>query len=152
MWRLGYGYSVLIHTDSYTFKKAEPTLGQYLKINIKNESDLISIGMRWGRQEFGCYFTLKSSTKGIIWRLKTEFEILGWFIDMQASVSTKFFERYHAIRVYSLMWESPSALPARRNNLAKLHIYKSCSGLTGNLPTIHFSCWIIVFFPFFSSI
>lgn len=84
-----------------------------------------------------------------MWRLKSEFEILGWFMDLQLSVSTEFFERYHTIRVPSLMWESPPALSARRNTHAKLHIYKSSNEFFGNVPTINFSCWIVIFLPFF---
>lgn len=77
-----------------------------------------------------------------MWRIKSEFEILGSFIDLQISVITEFFQRFQSIRVPFLMWENPLARSARRNNHAKLHIYKSCSGLSGYVPAINFFFWL----------
>lgn len=81
---------------------------------------------------------LWKKTCKVMWRIKSEFEILGSFIDLQISVITEFFQRFHSIHVPFLMWENPLARSDRRNNHAKLHIYKSCSELSGYVPTINF--------------
>lgn len=149
MWRLWYSYSILIRRDSYTSRKAECTLDQYLKINSKNYSKWFNPKTKWDEVDKNMAATplWKISPRGITWRLKNEFEILGWFIDLQISITIELFERYRTIGLPLLMWESPSALPAGGSNLAKLHIYKYWARLSGHFLTIRSSCWIVIFFP-----